>query len=123
LSLSAAGAEPHYLGSSSTFAFSRLLNSSLRGLVAERHSGSALDQHSNNSPTHPIPCLLPDYGTAVTLSDAYFHNIHPQYPFLHEPTFREWELSIVSGLVEFDDVTSDPVALFFLHMVMLRFIL
>uniref|UniRef100_A0A0B7KEM6 Xylanolytic transcriptional activator regulatory domain-containing protein n=2 Tax=Bionectria ochroleuca TaxID=29856 RepID=A0A0B7KEM6_BIOOC len=116
LSLSAAGAEPHYLGSSSTFAFSRLLNSSLRGLVAERHSGSALDQHSNNSPTHPIPCLLPDYGTAVTLSDAYFHNIHPQYPFLHEPTFREWELSIVSGLVEFDDVTSDPVALFFLHM-------
>ncbi|KAK7214664.1 hypothetical protein V2G26_002667 [Clonostachys chloroleuca] len=117
LSLSAAGAEPHYLGSSSTFAFSRLLNSSLRGLVAEKHSGSGLDQHSNNSPTHPIPCLLPGYDTAVTLSDAYFHNIHPQYPFLHEPTFREWELSIVSGLVEFDVVASDPVALFFLYMV------
>ncbi|VUC26586.1 unnamed protein product [Clonostachys rosea] len=117
LSLTAAGAEPHYLGSSSTFAFSRLLNSSLRGLVTERQSGSAVDQHSSHSPMHPIPCLLPDYDTAVMLSDAYFHNIHPQYPFLHEPTFREWELSIVSGLVEFDEVSSDPVALFFLHMV------
>lgn len=118
LSLNAAGAEPYYLGSSSTFAFSRLINSSLRRVVPEDHKTSkAFVQPENEQDFLPAPCLLPDYAIAVKLSDAYFQNIHTQYPFLHEPTFRFWESALLSGLTGIEPILSNPVALFFLNMV------
>jgi hypothetical protein len=115
LSLNAAGAEPHYLGSSSTFAFSRMINSSLRQVVS-RNSNSTFGQSQDNA-SMLTPCLLPDYEAGVNLSNAYFENIHPQYPFLHEPTFRGWELTITTGSGALDTPSSDPIPLFFLNMV------
>jgi hypothetical protein len=61
--------------------------------------------------------MLPEYDVAVALSDAYFKYIHPQYPFLHEPTFRAWETTLYYPP---QDLTSDSLtsaALFFLNMV------
>ncbi|OBT65299.1 hypothetical protein VE03_04680 [Pseudogymnoascus sp. 23342-1-I1] len=111
----AAGAEPHYLGSSSTFAFSRIIHSSLRQ--------GALD----NPPTTfglsegPIdllsPCPLPNYEAGIVLSNAYFQNIHHQYPFLHEPTFRHWEMKLIGAPEAVDRFRFDPVPSFFVNMV------
>lgn len=113
LSLNAAGAEPYYLGSSSTFAFSRLINSSLRRVVLTSSNRPGHHGQPDNSQTVlPAPCLLPSYETAVRLSDAYFKNIHTQYPFIHESTFRAWEAALAGGSID-----SHPVALFFLNAV------
>lgn len=118
LSLNAAGAEPYYLGSSSTFAFSRLINSSLRQVVLrDPDTDTQPGKKGDDVASLPTPCLLPDYDTAVKLSNAYFQNIHTQYPFLHEPTFRTWEAAIICGSVGFETLISNPMPLFFLNMV------
>lgn len=111
----AAGAEPQYLGSSSTFAFSRIINSSLR------------EGASGNPPTTlglsegPMdllsPCPLPSYEAGIALSNAYFQNIHPQYPFLHVPTFRHWEMKLIGEPEATDAFSFDPISLFFVNMV------
>ncbi|KAL2824999.1 putative transcriptional activator protein acu-15 [Aspergillus cavernicola] len=112
LSLNAAGAEPHYLGSSSTFAFSRLLNSSLRQvIITQPDNANTFCQTEDDS-----PCPLPEYEVAIKLSDAYFRHIHPQYPFIHEPTFRTWEGMLMRGSTE-SEITFSSVPLFFLNMV------
>lgn len=117
LSLNAAGAEPYYLGSSSTFAFSRLISSSLRQVVLDSPKyGSLSNQPSENS-NLPVPCPLPDYDVAVRLSTAYFQNINAQYPFLHEPTFRAWETTILSGIEGLETIDSGPFIFFFLNLV------
>ncbi|KAF2489230.1 hypothetical protein BU16DRAFT_531570 [Lophium mytilinum] len=118
LSLNAAGAEPHYLGSSSTFAFSRLINLSLRQVVLKAPKTCGSSGPSKYEPSMlPSPCALPDHDIGIRLSNAYFQNIHFQYPFLHEPTFREWEAAVAKRPSPFDDLTPDPVALFFVNMV------
>ena len=117
LSLNAAGAEPYYLGSSSTFAFSRLISSSLRQVVLENPKyGNQSSQQSEN-PNLPVPCPLPDYDIAIRLSTAYFQNINSQYPFLHEPTFRAWEATILSGIEGLEALESGPATFFFLNLV------
>lgn len=110
----AAGAEPHYLGSSSTFAFSRVINSALLQAVSRKPGGRA--RHQPGKGSLPTPCLLPDYDDCVKLSDAYFREVHAQYPFLHEPSFRLWEVKIMPSHAT--DVSHlDPASLFFLYMV------
>ena len=118
LSLNAAGAEPHYLGSSSTFAFSRVINSSLRQVVLKKPGNTtSAELKEDFSSNLPAPCLLPENETALRLSNAYFQNIHPHYPFLHEPTFRAWEGTVMNQSAGFDTLISDPAPLFFLNMV------
>lgn len=94
LSLNAAGAEPHYLGSSSTFAFARLIKPILSQL-----SLAPVETQAGHGPASgcatPTMCQLPDANTAIALSNAYFENVHTQYPFLSEIDFRKWESSIV----------------------------
>jgi hypothetical protein len=115
LTLNAAGAEPHYLGSSSAFAFSRIINSSLRQVAPGKPTaGFGLTEEP---PSMLTPCLLPDYDFCVTLSNAYFQNIHPQYPFLHEPTFRLWERKLIGPSEAIDAPSIDPIPLFFVNMV------
>lgn len=116
LSMNAAGAEPHYLGSSSTFAFSRLINPTLRRVVKESTTNT-FRQVQDDSSLSSTPCLLPDYETAMKLSNAYFENIHSQYPFLHEPTFRGWEATLNGASEILDPLNFDPVPLFFLNIV------
>ncbi|KAJ4253809.1 hypothetical protein NW762_010204 [Fusarium torreyae] len=120
LSLNAAGAEPSYLGASSIFAFARFMKPSIRQAVTSLppdisySSRSSLHSHGVLAPE---PCPLPDYQTAVKLSNAYFQNIHPQYPFLHEPTFRLWETVLEDPVEAMSSLGYDPIPLYFLNMV------
>ena len=118
LSLSAAGAEPQYLGTSSIFAFSRLINSTLRQVVApDLATTSALDTTAKRSSLLPLPCLLPDYISAVQLSSVYFQNVNTHYPFLHEATFREWESMLREESAGLETCPPSSISLFFLNMV------
>ncbi|KAL5362544.1 fungal-specific transcription factor domain-containing protein [Aspergillus floccosus] len=106
--------EPQYLGSSSAFAFSRIINHSLSRDLPVEPGSTALGNRRQSSPS---PCMLPEYDVAVALSDAYFKYIHPQYPFLHEPTFRSWETSLYYPSQDFTADSLPSAALFFLNMV------
>ena len=101
-------AEPQYLGSSSIFAFSNIVNSSLRGHLPR--ISKPLPGLARKAPT-PSKSLLPDQEVAQALSRAYFENIQPQYPFLHEPTFRRWERELAQA------TTRKSEQMFFVHMV------
>jgi hypothetical protein len=111
--------EPQYLGSSSAFAFSRIISLPLnRNLPpSAATTGPALGDQPGLTGT---PCPLPDYDTAISLSNAYFKNIHPQYPFLHEPTFRTWEAKVYGASPESVHTELFGLSLFFLNMVRSR---
>ncbi|CAH0017046.1 unnamed protein product [Clonostachys rhizophaga] len=108
--------EPQYLGSSSAFAFSRIISLPLnRNLPpSAATTGPALGDQPGLTGT---PCPLPDYDTAISLSNAYFKYIHPQYPFLHEPTFRTWEAKVYGASPESIHTELFGQSLFFLNMV------
>lgn len=118
LSLNAAGAEPQYLGSSSIFAFSRLINPSLRQVVSsDLPTGTVADGPENRVSVLPSPCLLPDHESAVRLSNVYFQNVNVHYPVLHEPTFRTWESMLLQESAGQANLHPDYISLFFLNMV------
>lgn len=118
LGLKVNGEEPRYLGSSSVFAFSRVIHSSLHlpssRSYLEGFGGSEQDTSTDFS------CPLPDDALAVRLSNAYFENIHPQYPFLHEPTFRQWEARLIGPPETSEAFVFDSVPFFFVNMVSCR---
>lgn len=107
--------EPQYLGSSSAFAFAHVISSSLRGAIVQKPSFG--QQRSEQIGTAPVPCPFPEYNIAVRLSNAYFDNIHPQYPFLHEPTFRHYEEKLLGPAPEITNISLYSVQLFFINMV------
>ncbi|KAH8696217.1 fungal-specific transcription factor domain-containing protein [Talaromyces proteolyticus] len=107
--------EPQYLGSSSTFAFSHIINSSLCRHLPER-SKPLLGLLTRRAPS-PYMSFLPDEELAFTLSNAYFANIQPQYPFLHEPTFRLWEKTLATQSHEVPNSSLNSLPLFFVNMV------
>ncbi|KAJ6141556.1 hypothetical protein N7470_009946 [Penicillium chermesinum] len=115
LTLNATGAEPHYLGSSSAFAFSQVVAASLNQSTSRE--GSRVSEPNSGEIEAPLPRLLPEYDVGVKLSNAYFENIHPQYPFLHEPTFRLWERQVLLP-EETPNITGfDATPLYFINMV------
>lgn len=115
LSLHASGAEPHYFGPSSIFSFSRIIQSCVRQAVQEE-PGNEFDERLNKLDAASLqPCRLPSYEAGVALSNAYFENVHLQYPFLHEPTFRKWERN-AAGL---DSEAANPNELFFVNLLSL----
>ena len=115
LSLNAAGAEPHYLGSSSAFAFARLIKPSLSQLALQ--PSFFVRSQPPEDALSPVMCPLPDYATGVKFSNAYFQNIHAQYPFLHESTFRGWEAALLQPSETLFNLGFSPVPFFFLNMV------
>ncbi|PYH86304.1 hypothetical protein BO82DRAFT_326493 [Aspergillus uvarum CBS 121591] len=118
LSLNAAGAEPQYLGSSSIFAFSRLISPSLRQVVSSELPTDTVDDDADNRVSVlPSPCLLPDHESAVKLSNVYFQNVNVHYPVLHEPSFRIWESMLLHESVGPGNLRPDSLSLFFLNMV------
>lgn len=112
LSLHASGAEPHYFGASSMFSFSRIMHSCVRQGLNEGPSGDSNSLLDDVNASSIGPCQLPSYDIAIALSNAFFDNVHMQYPFLHEPTFRKWEKN---ALVP-DSRTTNPTELFFVNM-------
>lgn len=112
LSLHASGAEPQYFGPSSMFSFSRVIHACVRQTVQEKPSNEfdySLDEMDASA---LAPCRLPSYEVGLALSNAYFENVHLQYPFLHEPTFRQWE----NNAVGLDSMVASPSELFFVNM-------
>ncbi|KAI8713851.1 hypothetical protein NCS52_01230900 [Fusarium sp. LHS14.1] len=116
LGMTADGEARHYLGPSSVFSFSHVIHASLRQPFPGNHLES-LDDDQDDSAAAPSPCFLPDYELGISLSNAYFENIHPHYPFLHEPTFRRWEDALVRPSNTVGELDFDPVPLFFVNMV------
>ncbi|RSL43369.1 hypothetical protein CEP54_015117 [Fusarium duplospermum] len=95
LCLTTASKEPHYFGPSSAVSFSRVVSAAMN--LPKKVGGSQASlinfSHGNSSweMATPFPISFPSSPLGTTLSQAYFNNIHPQYPFLHRPTFRFWE--------------------------------
>lgn len=101
LCLSAAGREAHFFGPSSAVTFSRVVSAAMGLRKTKSAVGSSnlsvVGTREKNNPrlesrnVQCVPVRLPPVETRTALSDAYFRNIHPQYPILHRPTFRRWE--------------------------------
>jgi len=58
---------------------------------------------------------LPDRTFVTRLTTSYFEQIHPQFPFLHRPTYLEWEDRVFRSIAE--DESPDPICLFFVYVV------
>ncbi|KAF5260770.1 hypothetical protein FOXYS1_8578 [Fusarium oxysporum] len=117
LGMTADGEARHYLGPSSIFSFSHVIHASLRQPFPGNHLES-LNDYQDDTAAAPSPCFLPDYELGISLSNAYFENIHPHYPFLHEPTFRRWEDTLVRPSNTIGELDFDPAPLFFVNMVL-----
>ncbi|KAF7563669.1 hypothetical protein G7046_g491 [Stylonectria norvegica] len=122
LSVNAPNAEPHFFGTSSALAMSRLINSALRRVSQEKKVQGDADQIDPMMTSYDsllaTPCPLPSADGRELLAKSYFDNIHPQYPFLHEPTFRTWERTMVESFTLDDTLTSLPPSIpFFVNMV------
>ncbi|KAF5247595.1 hypothetical protein FANTH_6346 [Fusarium anthophilum] len=90
--------EPQYLGSSSSFAFSRIINLSLSSNLPTAPTLANLSDRRSS----PSPCLLPDYDVAVKLSGAYF---------------KTWETMLYDSSLDFTETGFSFTPLFFLNMV------
>lgn len=118
LSVNAPNAEPHYFGTSSALALSRIVNSALKRV--QWTSPTSSKAHSTSRPYDPVlatPCPLPSADGREWLSRMYFEQVHPQYPFLHEPTFRDWEASLLRCADAGGLTVASPVSSFFVNMV------
>jgi hypothetical protein len=119
LCLSAAGREPHYFGPSCAVSFSRIVSATM-GLPkrggGSQHSG-ALAETQAPEVERTFSVSFPSQSLATTLSQAYFKNIHPQYPYLHRPTFLSWEEKCTRANTAGDMNAAGDLALFFVLMV------
>lgn len=61
------------------------------------------------------PGPLPDRFAAQLLEHTYFEHVHPQYPFLHRPTFQNWQESVLSA--NENGMQPDATQLYFVYMV------
>ena len=122
LCLTAASKEPHYFGPSSAVSFSRIVSAAMdlpKRARASNQESSVQFEHGSSTWDFPQPFLIsfPSPQSGAALSQAYFNNIHPQYPFLHQPTFQFWEdLCFKANLAGNLSIAGD-MAQFFVWMV------
>lgn len=119
LCLSAAGREPHYFGSSCAVSFSRIVSATMgfrKRHSSSQHSGTTPDSHGQEI-QRTVSVSFPSPALAATLTQAYFKNIHPQYPFLHKPTFLAWEHACLRANAANALSEAGDLALFFVLMV------
>ncbi|KAK5163153.1 uncharacterized protein LTR77_010937 [Saxophila tyrrhenica] len=93
LCMSSAVGKSSYYGPSSALSFSRILGSSLRSLRVQGPGltmGGIRDSILQQLP-RPEPAPLPGQLFGQLLEISYFEHVHPQYPFLHRPTFQLWQ--------------------------------
>lgn len=123
LSVNAPNAEPHYFGTSSALAMSRLINSALRRVNHDNPTQQDLYHVGSSSSAYDMllatPSPLPPAEGRQVLAKSYFEYIHPQFPFLHEPTFRSWEQMLVESSDSDDAFSLQPIIPFFVNMVCL----
>lgn len=121
LCLGAAGREPQYFGPSSAVPFARIVSSTL-GL--RRQDGKPSLQQNNTKDVRRSRQAsqaidFPSPSRMSTLSEAYFSNIHPQYPFLHKPTWRSMERECSEATRRGDWRAASDLSLYFVLMVVL----
>lgn len=126
LCLSAAGREPQYFGPSSALSFSRIA-SSVMGLPRHGTNGSVRgqagevrDELRTISRTRSKTRLMSEFPSAskvALLSQAYFKNIQPQYPFLHRQTIQAMEKKCLEANLKGELDQVDDMSLFFVLMV------
>lgn len=117
LCVNSAIGQPRYLGPTSALGLSRVMSSVLGRI---RFQGPGLTMGGINNEflrdlPRSEPASLPDKLFGSFLSDSYFTHVHPQYPFLHQPTFTEWENDVYYALE--NAMPPDPTQLFFVNMV------
>lgn len=117
LCLRSAGADPHYFGSSSAYSFTKIFSASLRA-VRSKAPGMSLsgvaDSFTQSRPT-PSPAPLPDRSLTTMLTSAYFEQIHPQFPFLHRPSYLQWEEEVLRACEQ--GYAPEPTKAFFVYAV------
>ncbi|KAK7414560.1 hypothetical protein QQX98_006587 [Neonectria punicea] len=119
LCLSAAGREPHYFGPSSAVSFSRIVSAAMKlpRMVGGSQNSVLMAENGAFSSAQLFPISFPSPALGSTLSQAYFNNLHPQYPFLHRPTFQFWEDSCIKADASGNLYAAGDVAVFFVWMV------
>ncbi|KAH8883212.1 transcriptional regulatory protein GAL4 [Thozetella sp. PMI_491] len=117
LCLRAAGGDPHYFGESSGYSLTKLFSATLRGVRAQAPglTMAGLPSKLVQARPTPTPVPLPDRSVTTMLTAAYFDQVHPQFPFLHRPTFLQWEEEVLTAVES--GYSPDPVHLFFLYAV------
>lgn len=110
---------PYYFGLSSAVSFSRIISIAidlpkrLQASTIRFEHGGFIDWDCPQA--FPVSFPSPPLGTA--LSQAFFGNIHAQYPFLHEPTFRFWEEQCFKADLSGNLAAAGDMAQFFVWMV------
>ncbi|KAJ9157324.1 Fungal specific transcription factor [Pleurostoma richardsiae] len=120
LCLSAAGREPHYFGPSSAVSFSRIISATMglsRGGDGSQQSIIGPGENPPSNRRTVVAMRFPPPSLGASLSQAYFNNIHPQYPFLHRPTFLKWESECMAASLAGSLDAAGDVAIFFVLMV------
>jgi hypothetical protein len=99
LCLRSAGAEPHYFGASSAYSFTKMFSASLRAVRKQAPGltmSGIMDQSCESRPS-ATPAPLPNRTVVNMLTTAYFEQVHPQFPFLHRPTYLRWEEEVLAA--------------------------
>lgn len=117
LCMDSARGQPFYFGASSPLLFTRLVSSMLRGVRSQAPglSMSGVDDELLSEMPQTAPAMLPDRFFNDLLVNAYFTHVHPQYPFLHQPTFMKAQKNVLDATENV--IPPDPVELFFVYMV------
>ena len=117
LCVNSAVGQPQYLGPSSALGLSKVIGSAL-GRIRLQGPGLTMGGQDNDflrDLPRSEPASLPDRIFGPFLSEAYFTHVHPQYPFLHQPSFTEWENNVYYALE--NSMQPDLMQLFFVNMV------
>ena len=117
LCLRSAGGEPHYFGASSAYSFTKLFSATLRAFRTQAPglSMAGVTDSAVQSRPRATPLPLPDRTVTSMLSTAYFEQVHPQFPFLHHPTYLEWEENVMTAYEQ--GLPPRPTELFFVYAV------
>ncbi|KAK5679239.1 hypothetical protein LTS10_008054 [Elasticomyces elasticus] len=118
LCISSVVGSPAYFGLSSPLTFSRVLSTTFKALRFHgpglTMSGIDIDNTVLGHIPRPTPAPLPVRFFGEVLEGAYFDHIHPQYPFLHRPTFRSWQDKVFAATDRGE--VPQPLHLFFVYM-------
>lgn len=115
LCLGAAGREPQYFGPSSAVPFSRIVSTTIGLPRREGGTGSqpSVVGETEGRASAALAMEFPSPEKMARLSEAYFSSIHPQYPFLHRPTFHLMEKECLEASLRGDLDAASDVSLFF----------
>jgi hypothetical protein len=116
LCLSASGREPHYFGPSCAVSFSRIVSTTM-GLPKRNGSSQHSTTLHDREIERTVSVAFPSLSLGKALSQAYFATIHPQYPFLHQPSFLDWERLCTEACMRGNLEQAGDLPLFFVLMV------